>query len=117
MATDIQQIINNLLEFYNPYDKTVIIVGAGGGQFIEYETKARQILAIDKDPEGLRQLKEKSVLLGLEDKFIFIQNDFYGCEASGDLVMFEFCLHEMIDPENAIRQAQTKAPEILIMDH
>lgn len=36
MATDINQIIDNLLNFYDFKNQTVISVGAGGGQFFEY---------------------------------------------------------------------------------
>jgi hypothetical protein len=32
-------------------------------------------------------------------------------------VYFEFCLHEMNDPRQALRHALTLAPEVLIFDH
>ena len=35
----------------------------------------------------------------------------------GDVVMFEFCLHEMKDPVAAINHALTMAPTVLITDH
>jgi len=35
VATDIGQIVANLLAFYDVANKTVIVVGAGGGQLIQ----------------------------------------------------------------------------------
>lgn len=36
MATDTKKIINNLLEFYDFNNRTIIKFGAGGGQLIEF---------------------------------------------------------------------------------
>lgn len=117
MATDIKIIIQNLLKFYNFKDKTVISVGAGGGQFIEYGHEAKQIIAIDNDKEALTVLEKNLFKSKLSEKFTLINSDFYHANMKGDVVMFEFCLHEMKNPEEAINHALKMAPTILINDH
>jgi hypothetical protein len=53
MATDINTIIANLMAFYDFRDKTVISVGAGGGQLIEYGRTAGKIIAVENDPGAM----------------------------------------------------------------
>jgi tRNA G37 N-methylase Trm5 len=117
MATDTQKIIQNLLAVYDFKDRTIIVVGGGGGQFIEYGQSARQILAVDNDPAAIQKLRENLKKAGLEDKFTPILGDFYEAQLKGDGVLFEFCLHEMSDPTAAVRHAQTMAPDVIIIDH
>jgi hypothetical protein len=117
MATDIRKIIANLLEFYSFENQTIISIGAGGGQFIEYGRKSRQVIAIDSDEQALKKLEGALDKSGLVYKFKLIHSDFYEVKQEGDLVFFEFCLHEMKDPEAAIKHAFTLAPVILISDH
>ena len=117
MATDINKIINNLLEFYDFNNQTIITVGAGGGQLIEYGRISKNVVAIDYDKEALQKLKDNLVKSGLDDKFTLVHSDFYLSNLKGDVVMFEFCLHEMNDPETALKHALTMAPDVLIIDH
>lgn len=117
MATDIKKIINNLLEFYDFNNRTIITVGAGGGQLIEYARVAKQVLAIDYDQDALQKLKDNLIRSGLDAKFTLFHSDFYLSHLKGDIVMFEFCLHEMEIPEEALKHALTMAPHIIILDH
>ncbi len=117
MATDINKIIANLLEFYDFNNKTIVTVGAGGGQLIEYGRISKHVIAVDYDREALDKLKETLVKSCLEDKFELVHSDFNRSGVKGDVVMFEFCLHEMEDPLSALQYALTIAPEILILDH
>lgn len=117
MATDVQKIIDNLLSAYDFSGRIIIAVGGGGGQFIEYGRRARQILALDNDAEAIRKLQENLKKAGLEDRFTPIQGDFFEAKLRGDGLLFEFCLHEMPDPKAAVQHAQTMAADILIMDH
>ena len=117
MATVLLQIINNLLELYSLTDKTVISIGAGGGQLIEYGRNTAKVYAIDNDETAIQKLSDNLIKSGLADKFTLIHSDFYLTDLKGDVVLFEFCLHEMSDPKLAIRHAQTMAPDILIIDH
>lgn len=117
MVTDINKIIENLLSFYDFKDRTVISVGAGGGQLIDYGHLAGQICAIDNDATALDSLKKQIEKEGLESKYILICEDFYRASLKADVVFFEFCLHEMRDATAALKHAQSMAPEILIFDH
>ena len=66
MATDIAAILQNLGSCYNFTGKSVIHVGAGGGQFIGYAFEARSALGVDPDPEAVARLtaalQQKEVL-------------------------------------------------------
>jgi tRNA A58 N-methylase Trm61 len=117
MATDIQKIVENLRTVYDPSERTIIVVGGGGGQFIEYGRRAARVFSLDSDAEAIRLLRENLKKAGLEDRFTPVLGDFFEARLKGDAVLFEFCLHEMSDPKAAIRQAQTRAPDILILDH
>jgi tRNA A58 N-methylase Trm61 len=117
MATDIKTIIANLLAFYDFRDKTIISVGAGGGQLIEYGRTAGKVIAVDNDPSAMEKLRENLKLSGLEDKFTTVLEDFDRTASRGDAVLFEFCLHEMSDPEAAVKHARSLAPDVIIFDH
>lgn len=117
VATDVQKMVENLLSAYDFSGRTVIAVGGGGGQFIEYGRSARQILALDNDAEAIRKLRENLEKAGLEDRFTPILGEFFGARLKGDGVLFEFCLHEMPDPKAAVQHAQTMASDIIIIDH
>lgn len=115
--TDINQIIENLLNFYDFKNKKIISVGAGGGQFVEYARQALHVIAIDNDNVALSKLNDSLQKSGLINKFTLIHSDFIQLYQKADVVMFEFCLHEMINPELAINHAITMAPCVLITDH
>ena len=117
MAVDIQQIIDNLSGFFNLDHKTIISVGAGGGQFIEYGRSAIRVFAIDNDETALEMLKDKLAKSGLTHKFTLVHSDFYLTHQKGDVVIFELSLHELSDPALAVQHALTLAPSILILDH
>ena len=117
MATDINIIIRNLLEFYDFNSKTIVTVGEGGGQLIEYGRVSKHVIAVDYDREALDKLKVNLVKSGLDDKFELVHSDFNRSGVEGDVVMFEFCLHEMEDPLSALKHALTMAPDILVLDH
>jgi 16S rRNA G966 N2-methylase RsmD len=117
MATEIQRIIDNLLAVYDFSGRTIIVVGGGGGQFIEYGRRALQVLALDSDAEAIRMLRENLKKAGLEERFTPILGDFFKAGLKGDAVLFEFCLHEMSDPKAAVRHAQAMVSDIIILDH
>lgn len=117
MAIDIRKVIENLLAVYDFSGRTIIVVGGGGGQFIEYGRSARQILAVDNDAAAIRMLRENLKKAGLEDRFTPILGDFYEVRLKGDGVLFEYCLHEMSDPMAAVRHAQTMASDVIVIDH
>ncbi len=117
MATDSRLVLANLTAFYDFGGKAVIHVGAGGGQFVRYAEKTRSVLAIDNDPGAVAQLKAAIAAAGLADRFTVRLADFESIEDRGDVVFFEFCLHEIPDPDAALAHARNLAPDTLVIDH
>ena len=117
MATDTRQIVANLTAFYDFMDKTVVAVGAGGGQLAEYARGTRRVVAVDRDAAAIDQLGARARACGLAERFVLVPRDFFEVRTPGDVVLFEFCLHEMADPARAIRRAQELAEDVLVIDH
>jgi hypothetical protein len=117
MTTDINGILRNIEMFYDVRDKSVIHVGAGGGQSVNYLRNARSILGVDPDEQAVGLLKIAIDKAGLADKYEIIQKSFFDITIHADVVFFEFCLHEIDDPYSALSHAQLLAPVILIADH
>jgi hypothetical protein len=113
---DAQKIDKDLLEFYDFEDRTVITVGAGEGRFTEYGRNSTHVFTIDCNEDALVRFKETLDKAKLDYKFTLIRSDFYDCKKKGDVVLFEFCLHEMTDTKAAIMHALTMAPNVLITD-
>jgi hypothetical protein len=74
-------------------------------------------LPISFSNPGNCQWEAKVIAEGLQDRVEVIHADFCETSPRGDVVYFEFCLHEMNDPRQALRHALTLAPEVLIFDH
>lgn len=117
MAADYKKMVADLVAFYDLKDKTVLTVGAGGGQLIEYGRVAGKVLALDSDAQALEKLQENLKIAGLEDKFSPILGDFFQVDLRADVVLFEFCLHEMADPGAAVERAFGMAPAVVVFDH
>jgi len=117
MAADIQSILRSLVSFYDFSAKSVIHVGAGGGQLIDYAISARSVLAIDSDQDAVATLQQSIHRKQLSDRFKVIHADFGTVAAPADVVFFEFCLHEMLDPSAMLSHAQTLASDVLVIDH
>jgi SAM-dependent methyltransferase len=117
MATDIGAIERNLQSFYDFRDKSVIHVGAGGGQLIGYASITRSVLAVDIDSGAASRLEESVREKGLEHLFTIEVADILSISPEADVVFFELCLHEMPDPGKALKHAHALASNILIIDH
>lgn len=119
MATDYALMIKNLLSFYDFNDKSMIAVGAGGGQFAAYGHAPQKIVAIDQDASALDQLREAVARSDMSGKFEFVHGDFLTMDLPlrGDAVLFDFCLHEMADPALALKRAGRLAPDVVVFDH
>jgi precorrin-6B methylase 2 len=117
MATDIAVVLGNLTAFYDFRDKSVVHVGAGGGQFVGYAVKARRVVAVDPDEVAVARLQTAIAALGLGDRFTVRRAGFEDVVDRADVVFFEFCLHEMPDPGAVLGHARTLAPETLVIDH
>ena len=117
MAADYKQMERNFRQFYDFSGKTVVGVGAGGGPFTDLVCESRKLIVIDKDPAAIRQWETRIAAGGLKDRVEIVQADFGATSPRGDVVYFEFCLHEMDDPAETLRHALTLAPEVLVFDH
>jgi tRNA A58 N-methylase Trm61 len=117
MATDINKILSNLTAFYDFQGKKVIHVGAGGGQLIGYADITSHVWAVDSEEEAVTSLRERIDRERLAGKVNVIEGDFYTQSFDADVVLFEFCLHEMKDPLAAIEQARTMAGDVVVIDH
>jgi|SRR5271165_5771666 len=117
MAADYEQMARNIRQFYSFSGKTVLGVGAGGGPLTGLVLEARKLIVIEKDPTAIRPWEAKVAAEGLQVQVDVIQADFCETSPRGDVVYFEFCLHEMNDPRQALRHALALAPEVLIFDH
>ncbi len=117
MATDIALVLGNLTRFFDFGNKTVVHVGAGGGQFIRYAVVARQVVAVDPDPAAVERLRLAVNAAQLDSRFTLRQEPVETVVDPADVVFFEFCLHEMDDPDAALRHARRIAPETVVIDH
>lgn len=117
MAADIGKILKNLFAFYDFSGKTIVSVGAGGGQFSEIARPAREVFAVDNSREALETLRAGLSGSDLKEKFTLVHSDFNDCRQKGDVVIFEFCLHEMPDPDAALTHALDLAGDVLVLDH
>jgi hypothetical protein len=117
MATDVAAVLANLLAFHEFDDKTMISVGAGGGQIAGYGRVARKVIAVDPDSAALAALADRARALGIEDRFVLLEKDFMAVSERAEVVLFEFCLHEIPDHGGALAHAATLAPDIVVIDH
>jgi len=117
LATNYAKLTENLSRFYDFTDKKVLFIGAAGRQLLDPGTRTRKLIAIDKDVEALQELKAKIVSQGLQDSVEIIGASFEEVTLHGDVVYFEFCLHEVDDPEKALLHARSLVPDIVVYDH
>ena len=110
MAADYGQMTENLRCFYDFTDKIVLFVGAGGRQLLDLSIRTRKVIAIDENVQSLSELKSKNSVEVVGSRFEDVA-------LRGDVVYFEFCLHEMDDPGKALCHARTLAPDIVVYDH
>ena len=117
MATDYRRLTENLSCFYDFTSKVVFFVGAGGRQLLDPSIKTKRLIAIDRDVEALRELKTKLAANGTQHSVDVVGANFEDVTSFGDVVYFEFCLHEMVDPQKTLAHARTVAPDIVVFDH
>ncbi len=117
MATDIQAILKNLSFCYQFKDKSVIHVGAGGGQLIGYATEVRSVVAVDPEISAVDRLRSALALVPFRDRFSVVHGEFGTHLGTADVVFFEFCLHEIPEPHIALCDAKAVAPDVIVIDH
>lgn len=117
MATDVAEIVSRLTSFYDFADRTIVAVGAGGGQLAEYARRAARVVAVDPDAAAMERLRSVVGTKGLIDRYTFLRDDFLAVRPRGDVVLFEFCLHLLTDPGRALAHASQLAPDVVVLDH
>ena len=117
MATDLRRLVESLVSFYDFAGKDVVDVGAGGGQLADYARAARRVTAVDRSAAALDALAARLVERGLAEKYELVRGDFLSVDRRGDVVLFEFCLHEMPDPVAALEHARALAADVVVYDH
>ncbi len=117
MATDYARLTENLLRFYDFTNKVVLFVGAGGRQLLDPSAGTKKLIAIDQDIEALRELEANVAAKGIQESVEVVGGKFEDVALSGDVVYFEFCLHEMADPQMALTHAKNLASDIVVFDH
>ncbi len=116
MAVDLAKLTRDLDRFYDFSGKTVLYVGAGGGQLLGPSARPKKLIAIDRDADALKQLETRLASQG-RDPANLVAGSFEEVKMSGDVVYFEFCLHEIDDPYQALAHARSLAPDIVVFDH
>jgi predicted RNA methylase len=117
VATDRGKLTLDLGRFYDFQDKVVVHVGAGGGQLLSPSIRTRKRIAIDQDADALMKMKESTEATAVQDSVEIICGRFEDFALAGDVVCFEFCLHEMVEPLKALTHARTLARDIVVFDH
>ncbi len=117
MATDLALLAENLRAFYDLRERTLLVVGAGGGQLVDVYRDARHVLAIDSDASAVARLETALRGRPFGDRFEPFVQDLMACDRHADTVVFEFCLHEIAEPARALAHARTLAPDVLVFDH
>ncbi|UCG52939.1 MAG: methyltransferase domain-containing protein [Candidatus Latescibacterota bacterium] len=116
MATDVKTINDNLRSFFDFKGKSVTHVGAGGGQIIDYAMDSKSVLALDNDEEAVRQLEQ--IVKTMDLKNVVVETaDILDSQTAADVVLFEFCLHEIANPLKALRKGFELARDVVILDH
>jgi len=116
MALDYRQLTEQLNRFYDFAGKVVLYVGAGGRQLLDTAVPVQKMIAIDKDAEALKELRTNAAR-GARRAVSVVGRAFEDVAVEGDVVYFEFCLHEMADPPQALAHARHLAPDIVVFDH
>ena len=117
MAIDLRELTANLVGFYDFRDKVVLFVGAGGRQLLDPSVGTRKLIAIDQDVESLQALRANIVAQGWQNSMDIVASNFEDVNLPGDVVYFEFCLHEMNDPLKSLSHARSLASDIVVYDH
>ena len=117
MATDYGKLTENLHRFYDFTGKVVLFVGAGGRQLLDSSIRTKKVIAIDENAQSLKELEANIAAKGMQNSVEVVGSSFENITARGDVVYFEFCLHEMDDPQQALSHARALAPDMVVFDH
>ena len=117
MALDRTRLTANLHNFYDFEGKTVLCIGAGGGQLLDQNVVTAETVLIDRDPQSFSGMSKCEPTHEKQGRVRTVVADFNDVNIQGDVAYFEFCLHEMEDPQRAIEHARKLAADIVIFEH
>ena len=117
MAVDRGELTANLTRFYDFGGKSALCVGAGGGLLLDPASGVERVVAIDRDAKSLQKFRAESKTKWAGVPIRFVPRRFETVGLRGDVVYFEFCMHQMEDPRAALEHARSLAPDIVAIDH
>jgi hypothetical protein len=117
MPLDRKQLTASLHRFYDFEGKVVLCVGAGSGQLLDPNIVTAQTILIDRDRHSLAGANRSSPTKAAQESRTTLVSDFGDVHIRGDVVYFEFCLHEMDDPQKTINHARTLASDVVVYEH
>lgn len=117
MVVDRNKLSADLTDFYDFSGKSVVYVGAGGGQLLSPKSGVRKVIAVDSNAESLKGFRSEAKSKWAGVPIRFVPHEFETVDLPCDVVYFEFCLHHMNDPREALDHARSLAPDIVVMDH
>jgi 2-polyprenyl-3-methyl-5-hydroxy-6-metoxy-1,4-benzoquinol methylase len=117
LVVDRSKLTANLIRFYDFNGKRVLYVGSGGGQLLGPDSGVREVVAIDSNGEALEGFRKVAKTKWAGIPIQFVPRKFETVDMKGDVIYFEFCLHQMADPLKALEHARSLAPDIVVMDH
>jgi hypothetical protein len=107
LAVDRDSLSDRLSRCYDFTGKVVLYAGAGGGQLLHSSIKADRYRQKHGSLERARANHPVEVIGG----------PFEDVSRRAEVVYFEFSLHEMSDPWQALNHAHNLASEIAVFDH
>jgi Methyltransferase domain len=117
MVVNRSKLTANLTRFYDFKGKSVLYIGAGGGQLLGPTSGVRKVVAIDSNPGSLKGLRAEAKTRWAGIPLTIVPHSFETVNLRGDVAYFEFCLHEMHDPRKALERAHSLAADTVVMDH
>src|SRR5262249_39790908 len=69
------------------------------------------------DAAAIARLVERARDRGLADRLTLVTEDFLAVRPAGDVVLFQFSLHQMAAPERALAHARELAADAVVVDH
>lgn len=76
-----------------------------------------KVVAIDSNGQALDNFRSEAKIKWSGVEVDFIPKPFETVQVKGDVVYFEFCLHQMDDPVKSLQLARSLAGDIVVMDH
>jgi predicted RNA methylase len=116
MVVDRGELSANLARFYDFKGKSALCVGAGRGLLLDPASGAAGVVAIDRDPKSLQEFRKSRTTWG-GIPIRFVPRKFETVNSRGDVVYFEFCMHQMDDPREVLEHAHSLARDIVVIDH